>query len=98
MKIWYSKKDATASVGYVFMFSLAFIIIVVFLFLMEEAKLMTHQHEIDDALMDSVLAALVADDIYYFETFESTGEPVIRFRDRQESFSVYKESMDATLV
>jgi hypothetical protein len=31
---------------------------------------MTQQHHIDDSLADSVLASLVADDTYYFETDE----------------------------
>lgn len=53
--------------------------VVLTLYLAQVARLMTHQHHVDDSLADSVLASLVADDIYYFETYEMTGTPVIRF-------------------
>ena len=67
--------------GYVFMFMTVMILVVLTLYLASVAKLMTHQHHVDDSLADSVLASLVADDVYYFETFESTGTPVVRFKD-----------------
>ena len=58
---------------------------------------MTHQQHVDDALADSVLASLVADDIYYFETYEMTGTPVVRFRDVDDSYEIFKECMDAAV-
>jgi competence protein ComGC len=75
------KKNATGAIGYVFLFMTVLILVIVTLYLAQVAKLMTHQHHVDDSLADSVLASLVADDIYYFETYESTGTPVVRFKN-----------------
>ena len=63
------------------------------LFMLASSKLQTIQHDVDDALADSVLAALVADDIYYFETWEGTGTAVVRFRDLDESYRLYRDCM-----
>ena len=74
------KRKATGSAGYIVMFTTVLILAIVTVYMAQVAKLMTHQHHIDDSLADSVLASLVADDIYYFETLEMTGTPVVRFR------------------
>ncbi len=91
------KRVANASIGYCMLFGLAIIMVIVTMYMMQSAKLMTHQHDIDDALADSTLASLVADDIYYFETYERTGTPVIRFRNRDEAHNNYVSCMNAAI-
>lgn len=88
------KRSGGSAVGYVFMFMTVMILVVLTLYLASVAKLMTHQHHVDDSLADSVLASLVADDVYYFETFESTGTPVVRFKDIDESHRIFMDCMD----
>ena len=87
------KKDATGAIGYVMLFTMAIIMVIITLFMLASSKLMTIQHDVDDALADSVLAALVADDIYYFETWEGTGTAVVRFRDLDASYRLYRDCM-----
>lgn len=91
------KKKATGSVGYVVMFATVLILATVTIYLAQVARLMTHQHHIDDSLADAVLASLVADDIYYFETLEMTGTPVVRFRNITEAHDAYVDSMNAAI-
>ena len=55
------KKAATGSMGYVVMFTMALLMVVLTLYMAQVARLMTHQHHVDDSLADSVLASLVAD-------------------------------------
>ena len=43
------------------------------------------------------LLDIVADDIYYFETYESAGTPVIRFRNHDEAFGNYKSAMSSAI-
>lgn len=97
MKRLLKKAPATGAVGYVGLFTMAMIMVMLTMYMASSAKLMTTQHELDDALSDAVLASLVADDKYYFETMESAGKPVLRFRSRQESYRNYKNCMDAAL-
>lgn len=85
------KKEATGAIGYVMLFTMAIIMVIITLFMLASSKLQTIQHDVDDALADSVLAALVADDIYYFETWEGTA--VVRFRDLDESYRLYRDCM-----
>ena len=87
------KKKATGAIGYVMLFTMAIIMVIITLFMLASSKLRTIQHDVDDALADSVLAALVADDIYYFETWEGTGTAVVRFRDLDESYRLYRDCM-----
>ena len=87
------KKQASGSVGYVFLFLVVMLIMIITMYLMQVAKLMTHQHHVDDALCDSVLASLVADDVYYFETYETTGTPVVRLDDVDESYDIFVDCM-----
>ena len=89
----WEKKEATGAVGYVMLFTIAIIMVIITFFMLASAKLMTIQHDVDDALADSVLASLVADDIYYFETWEGAGTAVIRFRDLDESYRLYRDCM-----
>ena len=91
------KKEASGSLGYMMIFGMAIIMVITSLYMVQVAKLMTHRYEIDDALTDAVLASLVADDTYYFSTYEMTGTPVVRFRNRDESFAIYKECMLAAV-
>ena len=70
MELIGKKKKATGAAGYLVMFTVTLLLVIITLYLAQVAKLMTHQHHIDDSLADSVLASLVADDVYYFETFE----------------------------
>ena len=93
----FKKKEASGSLGYMMIFGMAIIMVITSLYLVQVAKLMTHRYEVDDALTDSVLASLVADDEYYFSTYEMTGTAVVRFRDRDESFRTYKECMNAAV-
>ena len=87
------KKEATGAIGYVMLFTMAIIMVIITLFMLASSKLMTIQHDVDDALADSVLASLVADDVYYFETWEGTGIAVVRFRDLDESYRLYRDCM-----
>ena len=87
------KRKASGVIGYVFLFLVVLILVVLTLYLAQVAKLMTHQHHVDDSLADSVLASLVADDIYYFETYERTGTPVIRFKSTDDSHAIFTDCM-----
>lgn len=98
MEVILKKKKATGAIGYVVMFTVALLLVLLTLYLAQVAKLMTHQHHIDDSLADSVLASLVADDIYYFETFEMTGTRVIRFQDVNDSHSIYLDCMNDAIA
>ena len=95
MKAWIQRKrKASGAFGYVFLFLTAMILVILSLYLTSVAKLMTHQHHVDDALADSVLASLVADDVYYFETMEESGVPVLRFQNTDESHRIFKDCME----
>lgn len=95
MKKWISKKkQATGAMGYLFMFMTVLVLVIITLYMAQVSKLMTHQHHVDDSLADAVLASLVADDVYYFETYEMTGTPVVRFRDKDESYAIFKDCMN----
>ncbi|MGN1174813.1 MAG: hypothetical protein ACI4S1_05070 [Roseburia sp.] len=98
MKMIVKKKKATGAIGYVVMFTLALMMVVLTLYLAQVARFMTHQHHVDDSLADSVLASLVADDIYYFETYEMTGTPVIRFRSVDEAHGLFVDCMNAAIA
>ena len=92
-----NKKEATGAIGYMLLFGMAIIMVITTMYLLQMAKLITHQHDIDDALADSVLASLVADEEYYFSTAEMSGTPVVRFKNRDNSYSIYKECMQAAV-
>ncbi len=95
MKAWIQRKrKASGAFGYVFLFLTAMILVILSIYLTSVAKLMTHQHHVDDALADSVLASLVADDVYYFETMEESGVPVLRFQNTDESHRIFKDCME----
>lgn len=98
MEFLLKKKKATGALGYVVMFTVVLLLVILTLYLAQVAKLMTHQHQIDDSLADSVLASLVADDVYYFETYEMTGTPVIRFQSVDESHSIYRDCMNDAIA
>lgn len=92
------KKKASGSVGYLMLFCIALIMAVLTIYMAQVSRLMTHQHHVDDSLADSVLASLVADDIYYFETLEMTGTPVVRFRNLDESHRIFVDCMNAAIA
>lgn len=98
MEVILKKKKASGAIGYVVMFIVVLFLIVLTLYLTQVAKLMTHQHHIEDSLADSVLASLVADDVYYFETYEMTGTPVVRFEDVNESYAIFKDCMNVAIA
>lgn len=98
MEIVLKKKEAGSAIGYVVLFTVALLMVVLTLYLAQVAKLMTHQHHIDDSLADSVLASLVADDVYYFETGEMTGTPVIRFQNVDESQRIFMDCMNDAIA
>lgn len=87
------RKEASSSIGYVFLFLIVMLIIVITMYMMQVAKIMTHQHHVDDSLAGAVLASLVADDVYYFETFETTGTAVVRFDSVDESYDIFRDCM-----
>ena len=87
------KKQGSGATGYVFLFLIVLILITLTMYLVQVAKLMTHQHHIDDSLTDAVLASLVADDIYYFETYEETGTPAIQLQSADESYEIFADCM-----
>lgn len=87
------KRKASGAIGYVFLFLIVLILVILTLYLGQVAKLMTHQHHVDDSLADAVLASLVADDVYYFETYERTGTPVIRFQSVDDSHAIFTDCM-----
>jgi len=89
---------ASGAIGYVFLFLVVLILVILTLYLAQVAKLMTHQHHVDDSLADSVLASLVADDVYYFETYERTGTPVIRFKSTDDSYAIFNDSMSDSIA
>lgn len=91
------KKEAMGSVGYMFLFMIVMIMVIVSMYLLQVAKLITHQHDVDDALADSVLASLIMDEEYFFETDEFTGEAVVRIKDKDECYAIYKECMNAAI-
>lgn len=91
------KERASGAIGYCMLFGIAIIMVIVTMFIAMSAKLMSEQHTIDDALADSVLASLVADDIYYFETYERTGTPVVRFRNANEAHNNFVSAMNAAI-
>ena len=80
------KKKATGAIGYVMHFTMAIIMVIITFFMLASAKLMTIQHDVDDAHADSLLASLVADEVYYFKTWEGTGTAVVRFKNLDESY------------
>ena len=98
MKMIVKKKKTTGAIGYVVMFTLALMMVVLTLYLAQVARLMTHQHHVDDSLADSVLASLIADDIYYFETYEMTETSVIRFRSVDEAHGLFVDYMNAAIA
>lgn len=87
------KKKASGAIGYMLLFLMAIVMVITAMYLLAVAKLMSHQHDIDDALTDSVLASLVCDDVEYFKTLESTGSGVLRYKNVDESYALYKECM-----
>lgn len=91
------KKEATGAIGYMMLFGSAIIMVIITMYLLQMSKLITHQHDVDDALTDSVLASLVVDDDYYFESMELFGSPVIKFKDVDESYKIYRECMTAAV-
>lgn len=92
------KKDAGSAIGYVVMFTVTLLLVILTLYLAQVARLMTHQHHVDDSLADAVLASLVADDVYYFETGEMTGTPVIRFQNVEESHRIFMDCMNDAIA
>ena len=87
------KKKASGAFGYLFMFMTVMIVVIITLYMAQVSKLMTHQHHVDDSLADAVLASLVADDVYYFETYETLGTPIVRFKNTDESCRIFRACM-----
>ena len=53
------RKEASSSIGYVFLFLTVMLLVIITMYMMQVAKLMTHQHHVDDALSGSVLGSLM---------------------------------------
>lgn len=88
------KKDGTGAVSYMLLFIMAVVMVITVLYIAEVARLMTHQHVVDDALADATLASLVADDRYYTQTLLRNGTPVIRFNNRVNSHRTFLECFE----
>ncbi len=86
------KKPAIGAMSYALVFFLIMVVAITSIYLLQMARLMTQQHHIDDALADAVLASLVADDEYYFETDEA-GEAIIRLDSVDESYAIFVDCM-----
>ena len=84
------KKEASSSIGYLFLFALLLLGGIVAIFILVKARGMTNQREVDDTLASAVLGSLVMDDNYYFYTRE-LNNPTFVFRDTKESYKKYKE-------
>lgn len=80
------------------MFTVALLMVILTLSLARVAKLMTHQHHIDDSLADATLASFVADDVYYFEIKEMTGILVIRFLSVEESHRIFMDCINEAIT
>lgn len=91
------KKKGSSSIGYVFLFTIATVILVIGLFLLTKGKLMTEQHYIDDALTDSVLASLVIDDDSLVSLGSDIDYPNVRLKSTDNSFSLFKECLRTDL-
>ncbi len=91
------KKKASGAIGYVMIFLMAIIMVMITLFMLASARFQTIQHDVDDALADSVLASLVADDVYYFKTYETKGAGTIRFKSTDASYRIYRDCMKASI-
>lgn len=94
----YKKEDGSASMVVTFIAMFAIIFIIITGFMLSSAQLMTHQHEIDDALADSCLASLVVDHEYYYNTGETTGTYVARLANVNNSYSLYKECFETAIA
>ena len=78
------KDDANGSIAMIFVLIGAFMFVLVAYASLTIAMLISHQHDVDDALADAVLASCIADREYYFYTREgANGEDtaVVRFLD-----------------
>ena len=75
------------------LFMTVMIVVIITLYMAQVSKLMTHQHHVDDSLADAVLASLVADDVYYCETYETLGTPIVRFKNTDESCRIFRACM-----
>lgn len=88
------KKDGTGAVSYMLLFIMAVVMVITVLYIAEVARLMTHQHVVDDALADATLASLVVDDSYYTQTLLRNGTPIIRFNNRVNSHRIFLECFE----
>lgn len=92
------KKDSgIGSVGYALIIAAFMIILLVVILMFSRARLVTHQHDIDDALADSVLGSLVAKDEGYAGK-KLGGESSIRFKDVQVSYDGYVQAMKTAIA
>ena len=91
------KKKATGVMGYLMLFLIAMIMVIMTFYMFASAKFMTIQHDIDDALADAVLASLVADDAYYFETYEGRRRGILKFKDTDESYRIYLDVLNGAI-
>lgn len=53
------KKEATGAIGYVMLFTMAIIMVIITLFMLASSKLMTIQHDVDDALADDLYRLII---------------------------------------
>lgn len=96
-----SKEDAHASMTMIFVMIFLFIFVVVIYALLTVAMLMTHQHEIDDALADSVLACSIVDEEEYFGVKEDEARVLttlpVKFKDVDYCHNVFNDCLQAEI-
>ncbi len=90
------KCDAIGSIGYLIIFCITLLMLILSLYLINVAKLMSMQYDLDDALADATLSTLIIDDAYLYSTYED-GEAVIRFNDTDASYKDFIDAMDAAI-
>jgi hypothetical protein len=98
------KENGNAPVMFIFVFFMIFLLFGVAATMMTYAQVMTHQHEIDDDLCDSVLSSMVVDlDRYNNEqkaygvqapTNTADDQVAVFYKSVDNSFSLYKSCFD----
>lgn len=83
-KLLKNKENGNASMTMIFVLIFFFVLTLITYSLLTVGMLMTHQHEVDDVLVDAVLASAIANEEYYFKTREEGGtveSGVVKFLD-----------------
>lgn len=90
------KKRATGAISYMLLFLVMLLLVIVMIYMLSVARIITHQRDVDDALSDASLSALVIDDSYYFAT-QAEGDGVFQFKDTGRSWNIFKSCLNTEL-